>query len=57
MKLCRKCVTSKPATREYWWRSKDRDGWQYYCKECLRSSHRKQRSIDLSKLADQYRPA
>jgi hypothetical protein len=39
IKYCKKCDSNKPLTEEYWHHRKSRkDGWEYYCKECIQKN-------------------
>jgi len=42
LRYCKKCDNHKPLTEEYWHHRKSRkDGWEFYCKECVKSTTKK----------------
>ena len=39
LRYCKKCDSHKPQTTEYWHKRKSRkDGWEFYCKECIKKT-------------------
>lgn len=53
LKRCSKCGELKPATPEYFHRSKsDRDGWFHYCKPCACASVKRTRSKNRKAYAE-----
>jgi hypothetical protein len=37
LRYCSKCDSDKPQTEEFWHKRKSRkDGWEFYCKECVK---------------------
>jgi len=39
LRYCKKCDSHKPQTIEYWHKRKSRkDGWEFYCKECVQKT-------------------
>lgn len=39
LRYCKKCDSHKPLTKEYWHkRSSRKDGWEFYCKECVKKT-------------------
>jgi len=42
LRYCKKCDSKKPETKEFWHHRKSReDGWEFYCKECVRKTTKK----------------
>lgn len=39
LRYCKKCDSKKPLTEEFWHHRKSRkDGWEFYCSECVRKT-------------------
>jgi len=52
LRHCTKCNQDKPLTTEYWHHRKSRkDGWEYYCKACVREITK----ANYNKNKDQWR--
>ena len=42
LRYCKKCDSNKLLTTDFWHRRKNRkDGWEFYCKECVRKTTKK----------------